>query len=65
MYNNSTGKVNKFNGYVEVFFNYHKNITIFVCGDFNINLLSHCQHYLADNLFSILHSYGLHVLITK
>ena len=48
-----------------MFLNYNKNNTIFVCGDFNVNLLSHGQHYLTYNFLHILHGYGLYTLITQ
>ena len=48
-----------------MFLNYNKNKTIFVCGDFNVNLLNHSQHYLTDNFQDILHGYGLYTLITQ
>ena len=37
----------------------------FLCGDFNINILSHIQHCLTDSFLDILHIYGLPPLITK
>ena len=48
-----------------MFLNNKKNNTILVCGDFNVNLLNHGQHYLPDNFLDILHGYGLHTLITQ
>ena len=48
-----------------MFFNYNKNNTIFVCVDFNVNLVNHGQHYLRDNFLDILHGYGLYALITQ
>ena len=65
MYRSPNGDFNNFNEYVDMFLNYNKNNTIFVCGDFNVNLLSHCQHYLTDNFLYILHGYGLYTLITQ
>ena len=46
-----------------MFFNYA--IMYNVCGDLNINLLNHGQHYLPDNFLDILHGYGLYTLITQ
>ena len=50
---------------INMFLNYNKNNTIFVYGDFNVNLLNHGQHYLADNFLDILHGFGLYALITQ
>ena len=65
MYRSPNGDFNKFNEYVDMFLNYNKNKTIFVCGDFNVNLLNHGQHQLTDNFLDILHGYGLYTLITQ
>ena len=65
MYRSPNGDFNKYKQYVDMFFNYNKNNTIFVCGDFNVNLLNHGQHYSTDNFLDILHGYGLHTLITQ
>ena len=65
MYRSPNGDFNKFNEYVDMFLNYDKNNAIFVCGDFNVNLLSHGQHQLTDNFLDILHGYGLYTLITQ
>ena len=65
MYRSPNGDFNKFNEYVDMFLNYNKNKTIFVCGDFNVNLLNHGQHHLTDNFLDILHGYGLYTLITQ
>ena len=65
MYRSPNGDFNKFNEYVDMFLNYNKNNTIFVCGDFNVNLLNHGQHHLTDNFLDILHGYGLYTLITQ
>ena len=48
-----------------MFLNYNKNKTIFVRGDFNVNLLNHGQHHLTDIFLDILHGYGLYTLITQ
>ena len=50
---------------MNMFLNYNKNKTIFVCGDFNVNLLNHGQHHLTDNFLDILHGYELYTLITQ
>ena len=50
---------------MNMFFICNKNNAIFVCGDFNVNLLSHGQHYLTCNFLHILHGYGLHTLLTQ
>ena len=65
MYRSQNGDFNKFNEYVDMFLNYNKNKTIFVCGDFNVNFLNHGQHHLTDNCLDILHGYGLYTLITQ
>ena len=51
--------------HVLMFFNHNRNNVIFVCGDFNINLLGHGLLNLADNFLCILHGYGLYALITQ
>ena len=63
MYRSPTGDYGKCNEYVDMFFNYNKNNTIFVCGDLNVNLLIHGHHYLTDNSLDILHGLGLYTLI--
>ena len=50
---------------MNILFNYNKNNTIFICGDFNVNRLNHGQHYLTDNFLDILHGYGLYTLTTQ
>ena len=51
--------------YVDMFLNYNKNNTIFVCWNFNVNILSHGHHYFTDNFLDVLHGYGLYSLITQ
>ena len=63
MYRSPIGDFNKFNEYVDMFFNYNKNNKIFVCGD--LNLLNHGQHYSTDNFLYISHGYGLYTLIIQ
>ena len=63
MHRSPNGDFNKLIEFVDIFFNY-KNNAIFVCGDFNVNLLNHGQNYLAYNFLYILHGNGLYALIT-
>ena len=65
MHRSRNGDFNKFNVYVDMFFHYNKNNVIFACGDFNVNLSNHGQHYSTDNFLEILHGYGLHTLISQ
>ena len=53
MYRRPNGGFNKFNDYVNMFFNCKKNNVIFVCWDLNITFLYHGRHYLSDNLLDI------------
>ena len=65
MYRCPNGDFNKFNEYVDMFFDYNKHNAIFVCKNFYVNLLSHGKRYFTDNFLDILHGYGLHTLITQ
>ena len=42
----------------------NKNNVIFVCGDFDVNLLIHGHRYLTDNSLYIFQCHGLHTIIT-
>ena len=42
-----------------------KNKTVYLCGDFNINILNSDRDTNTGNFLDMLYSYGLHPLVTK
>ena len=46
-------------------FNNCNGKTVYLCGDFNVDLLQHENHAATNNFIDHLYSYGLHPLITR
>ena len=50
---------------LNIFFNKCKNKKVFLCGDFNVDLLKYSCHDVTSNFIDQLYSYGLHPLIMR
>ena len=56
------GQLNEF---ISNFCQNTRNKTVYLCGDFNIDLLQHDTNNTTDNFIDHLYSFGLHPLITR
>ena len=50
---------------LNIFFNKCKNKKVYLCGDFNVDLLKYSCHDATSNFIDQLYSYGLHPLIMR
>ena len=53
------------NDHIDYSFNTCKNKKVYLCGDFNVDLLKYSCHDTTSNFIDQLYSYGLHPLIIK
>ena len=55
--------INRFNNEMDVILDYTRCKNIFICGDFNINLLKYDSHLHSKEFVNILFCYGFYPLI--
>lgn len=58
-------RVQQFKGWMECMFTKKSNKTIFICGDFNIDLLNPNKHKITDEFINTMYSMSLFLIITR